>query len=36
VSPADLQDLRPVVGAVMRLRGKTVKDVTPQIELRFD
>ncbi|HEV8266259.1 MAG TPA: hypothetical protein VGQ06_15025 [Gemmatimonadales bacterium] len=30
----DLQDLRRIVGAVARLRGETVKDVTVRSDLR--
>jgi len=34
VSTADLQDLRRVVGAVTRLRGETVKQVTVRSDVR--
>jgi len=34
VSSADLQDLRRVVGAVARLRGETVKQVTVRSDVR--
>lgn len=34
MSPADLQDLRRVVGAVTRLRGETVKQVTVRSDVR--
>jgi len=34
MSTADLQDLRRVVGAVMRLRGETVKHVTVRSDVR--
>ena len=34
MSSADLQDLRRVVGAVARLRGETVKQVTVRSDVR--
>jgi len=34
VSTVDLQDLRRVVGAVTRLRGETVKQVTVRSDVR--
>jgi hypothetical protein len=34
VSTPDLQDLRRIVGAVARLRGETVKDVTVRSDVR--
>ena len=34
MSTADLQDLRRIVGAVARLRGETVKDVTVRSDVR--
>jgi hypothetical protein len=34
VSPAELQDLRRVVGAVTRLKGETVKHVTVRSDVR--
>ena len=34
MSTADLQDLRRVVGAVTRLRGETVKQVTVRSDVR--
>jgi hypothetical protein len=34
VSTADLQDLRRVVGAVKRLKGETIKQVTVRSDVR--
>jgi hypothetical protein len=34
VSRVDLQDLRRIVGAVARLRGETVREVTVRSDLR--
>lgn len=34
MSTVDLQDLRRIVGAVARLRGETVKDVTVRSDVR--
>jgi len=34
VSPVDLQDLRRIVGAVARLRGETVRDLTVRSDVR--
>jgi len=34
VSPVELQDLRRIVGAVARLRGETVREVTVRSDLR--
>ncbi len=34
MSGVDLQDLRRIVGAVARLRGETVKDVTVRSDVR--
>jgi len=34
VSTVDLQDLRRIVGAVARLRGETVKDLTVRSDVR--
>ncbi len=34
MSAVDLQDLRRIVGAVARLRGETVKDVTVRSDIR--
>jgi hypothetical protein len=34
VSAVDLQDLRRIVGAVARLRGETVKDLTVRSDVR--
>ena len=34
MSPVDLQDLRRIVGAVARLRGETVRDLTVRSDVR--
>jgi len=34
VSPIELQDLRRIVGAVARLRGEMVREVTVRSDLR--